>query len=70
MARRSQKGKDGAAASAPRSRLELIKQRHRELILRPRESLASDYGHEFEDPFDHVLEADELETEAMSLGRL
>jgi hypothetical protein len=70
MAGKSQKRTGRLAAGAPPSRLELIKRRHRELILKPREALASDYGHEFEDPFDDVLGADELETEAMALGRL
>ncbi|MHC5033719.1 MAG: hypothetical protein ACYTFZ_01620 [Planctomycetota bacterium] len=43
------------------SRLELIRQRHRKLILEPRAAIAADFGHEFEDRFDDILEADELE---------
>ncbi len=70
MARKSQKRTSEAATGAPPSRLDLIKRRHRELILKPREALASDYAHEFEDPFDDVLGADQLETEAMAFGRL
>ncbi|NLW49237.1 MAG: hypothetical protein GXY85_00140 [Candidatus Brocadiaceae bacterium] len=52
----------GAPCQAARlSRLELIKKRHRELILKPRESIAADFNDEFGDPFDDVLDGDPIE---------
>jgi hypothetical protein len=41
--------------------LALIRQRHRKLILEPRAAIATDFDREFEDGFDDVLEADQLE---------
>jgi hypothetical protein len=52
------------------ARLALIKRRHRELILGPRERIAADCGDEFDDPFDELLDADQMElVEAVQLGR-
>ena len=43
------------------SRLELIKKRHRELILKPRQSIAADFNDEFGDPFEEILEGKAVE---------
>ena len=57
--------RSGAAAAGRQhdvleSRLSLIKKRHRELILRPREEMLQDLL-EDEDPFTSLEEADELQ---------
>ncbi|KPK61796.1 MAG: hypothetical protein AMK73_07695 [Planctomycetes bacterium SM23_32] len=57
--------KGGPRQDGTGCRLELIRRRHRELILRPREAIAADYGDEFEDPFDEVLDADQMELAGM-----
>ena len=46
---------------APASRLALIKKRHRELILKPRQSIVADFNDEFGDPFEEALEGDQVE---------
>ncbi|MGD2175195.1 MAG: hypothetical protein PVJ27_07315 [Candidatus Brocadiaceae bacterium] len=52
-------------------RLEVIRRRHKELILQPREAIATDLAHEFGMPLDELSEADELElVEAAETGRL
>ncbi len=43
------------------ARLEMIRKRHRELILLPREVIAADLDSEFDDAFDGVTEAEELQ---------
>lgn len=43
------------------SRLALIRKRHRELILKPRQSIAADFNDEFGDPFEEILEGKAVE---------
>jgi hypothetical protein len=66
------KGKEKESAGSPScdrtSRLELIKRRHRELILKPRESLASDLEDGF-DPCDDIFGTQEAELAEMAHGR-
>jgi hypothetical protein len=63
MARSTKSTMDGGAPAqvAPASRLELIRKRHRELILKPRQSIAADFNDEFGDPFEEILEGDQVE---------
>ena len=44
-----------------RSRLELIRQRHRALIVQAREMIAADFDHEFGDAFDEMEDLDQVE---------
>jgi hypothetical protein len=44
-----------------RSRLELIRQRHRALIVQTREMIAADFDHEFGDAFDETEDLDQVE---------
>ncbi|MHC4481389.1 MAG: hypothetical protein ACYS8K_04305 [Planctomycetota bacterium] len=55
------KRKPGKGRLSRPARLALIRQRHRKLILEPRAAIATDFDREFEDGFDDVLEADQLE---------
>lgn len=44
------------------ARLEMIRRRHRKLILEPREAIAAELDEDsFDDPLDEMTEADELE---------
>jgi hypothetical protein len=43
------------------ARLELIRKRHRELILQPRELMAADLASELDDSLEEPVEADELQ---------
>jgi len=53
------------------ARLELIRKRHRELILETRAMIAAELDGEFDDPFEEMAEADELQlVEAAEMGRL
>lgn len=73
MARRCMKSEvTGAMTAAPSSRLDLIKKRHQELILKPREALAADVSSEdHDDPFDELLGADQMEmADVVTTGRL
>ena len=52
------------------ARLEVIRQRHKKLILEPRETIAADLDDEFSDPFEEFGEPDELQfVEAPGMGR-
>ncbi len=51
---------DGEGMSR-KNRLELIRQRHQALILKPREAIAEECEGEFDDPFDDFDEAEHLE---------
>lgn len=63
MARRTNSTTDGGAPAqaALMSRLALIRKRHRELILKPRQSIVADFNDEFGDPFEEALESDQVE---------
>lgn len=54
---------DGSAPAqaAPVSRLALIRKRHRELILKPRQSIVADFNDEFGNPFEEALEGEQVE---------
>ena len=52
------------------SRLELIRKRHRELILKPRQSIVADFNDEFGNPFEEILEGEAVElAEAVDVER-
>ena len=63
MARRTNSTTDDGASTqaAPVSRLALIRRRHRELILKPRQGIAADFNDEFGDPFEEILEGEAVE---------
>jgi hypothetical protein len=62
MARRAKTQREDVTGSPEAtSRLALIKRRHRELILKPREVIAADFGDELDDPFEEILDADQME---------
>ena len=70
MARKTNKpqtsGMDVAAA-----RLDLIRKRHQALILSTRAMIAAEMSSDFDDPFEAMVEADELQlVEAAETGRL
>ncbi len=65
MARKAKSEKDDV--SAPQSlgaRLEFIKKRHQELILKPRATIAADLNDEMDDPYEELLGADQMELAA------
>ena len=51
MARKAKKSKNDLE-----NRLELIRQRHRALIIEPRKEIADDLNAEFDDPFEDAFE--------------
>jgi len=63
MARSTNSTMDEGAPTqaAPMSRLELIRKRHRELILKPRQSIVADFNDEFGDPFEEILDGEPVE---------
>ena len=53
------------------ARLDLIRKRHRALILETRAMIAAELDGEFDDPFEEMVEAEELHlVEAAEMGRL
>jgi hypothetical protein len=53
------------------ARLDLIRRRHRELILETRAMIAAELADGFGDPFEDMVEAEELHlVEAAEMGRL
>ena len=53
------------------ARLDLIRRRHRELILQTRAMIAAELADGFEDPFEDMVETEELHlVEAAEMGRL
>ncbi len=72
MARRAKlKDEKEPGQNALGSRLELIKRRHRELILQPRKIIAADLNDEFGNPFEDLLEVEQFEyAEPAGIGQL
>jgi len=62
MARKAKTGKeDVPALRNSASRLELIKRRHEELILKPRATIAADLSNELDDPYEELLGTEQME---------
>ena len=62
MARKAKSEKDDVPAlRSSSSRLELIKRRHEELILKPRATIAADLSSELDDPYEELVGADQME---------
>ncbi len=70
MGRRT-KTQVGTEAQVMAARLDLIRKRHRELILETRAMIAAELADGFDDPFEEMVEAEELHlVESAELGRL
>jgi hypothetical protein len=69
--RRTMKKQAETEPTVQTGRLDLIRRRHRELILETRAMIAAEIADGAEDPFEDMAEADELHlVEAAELGRL
>ncbi len=70
MGRRTKK-QAGKETNVLAARLDLIRKRHRELILETRAMIAAELADGFEDPFEEMVEAEELHlVESAEMGRL
>lgn len=70
MARKSDK-KQPSGLDIAAARLDLIRRRHQALILQTRAMIAAEMASDFDDPFEAMVEADELQlVEAAETGRL
>ncbi len=68
---RKLKHQDGTQTNVLAARLDLIRKRHRELILETRAMIAAELADGFEDPFEEMVEAEELHlVESAELGRI
>ncbi len=68
---RKMKKQAGTQKNALATRLDLIRKRHRELILETRAMIAAELADGTEDPFEEMAEAEELHlVESAELGRI
>jgi len=69
--RRKTKKQAGTEMTVQAARLDLIRRRHQELILQTRAMIAAELADGFGDPFEDMVEAEELHmVEAAEMGRL